>query len=475
MTSVTDGMGALKRGDLEVAEGIFGALLKKNTRDAASLRGLALICLARNDSKFALELLSIAVNYQPDYLEARCDIARIFTSQGQYLDALKILDIAISDEIDLSEAQLLRGNALRALGRLQDALACYERGDAPEYYEEFSINRANVLVDLKRFDEAERLIASIVASRPDNEHARFNQALLHLRLGQWPSGWPLQESRVKKIKDKGWRTGGLREELNEKSQRGCRPTVLVYSEQGLGDVIQYLRFLSPSWWTMAELTVQVPKALTEIVVENFPHLKVTTDPSILDQDFDLKVSLLSLPAALGFQSEQELAAQPYIRVPTSRVAAFRETVRGQSMERCIGVQWRGAGNPRLINRSMPIESLSALARHSDRIVSLRQEPTDAEAQWLDGMGIVRLDSLMMSFIDTAAVIENLDIVVTVDTSIAHLSGAMGKRTFVLIPYAAAWVWMEGRADSPWYPSVTLIRQRAPGDWASCLAALELML
>jgi ADP-heptose:LPS heptosyltransferase len=124
---------------------------------------------------------------------------------------------------------------------------------------------------------------------------------------------------------------------------------------------------------------------------------------------------------------------------------------------------------------MPVEMLSSIAERDDRIVSLRQECTDAEMQWLDRFGVARLDSLMQNFVDTAAVIENLDTVVTVDTSIAHLAGAMGKRTFVLIPYAAAWVWMEGRVDSPWYPSVTLIRQNAPDDWESCLATLATML
>jgi len=474
MTSVADGMSALKRGDLEIAEGIFGGLLKENAKDAASLRGLALICLARNDSKFALELLSLAVNYQPDYLQARCDVARICISTGRFLDALKVLDPATGESIRSPEAKLLLGNALRALGRLEDALACYECSDVPEHYEEFSINRANVLVDLKRFDEADRLIASIIASNPKNEHARFNQGLLRLRLGQWSSGWPLQEARVKKIKDKGWRIGGLQENLTERFHRGSRPTVLVYSEQGLGDVIQYSRFLSSPCWTLAELIVQVPKVLSEISVQNFPKLKITTDPSILDQDFDIKISLLSLPAALGLQSEQDLYSQPYIRAPRDRVDAVRDVVKGQA-KRCIGVQWRGGGNPRLANRSMPMEMLSSIAERDDRIVSLRQECTDAEMQWLDRFGVARLDSLMQNFVDTAAVIENLDTVVTVDTSIAHLAGAMGKRTFVLIPYAAAWVWMEGRVDSPWYPSVTLIRQNAPDDWASCLVTLATML
>lgn len=475
MVNVIEGMRALKRGQLEVAENIFAHRLRVNPKEVESLRGLALICMARYDSSLALELLSIALQHRPNFLEARCDMARIFISKAQHREALKILDVVTLGETDISEIQLLRGNALRALGQLEDALLCYESGHAPQHHEEFSINRANVLIDMKRFKEAETVISSIVSDNPRNEHARLNQSLLWLRLGRWSSGWPLQEARLKKTKDKGWQVGGLESALQNLRKNGSQPSVLVYSEQGLGDLIQYLRFLSSKCLKNSELTVQVPAALEKLVAVNFPGANVNTDSTVLNQDFDIKISILSLPAALGFQGEQDLHSEPYIRAPMDRAVEIRDSVRGRSTGRCIGLQWRGGDNPRLINRSMPIELLGSISGKGDRLVSLRQEPSAAEAKWLDDFAVARLDELMTSFLDTAAVIENLDIVVTVDTSIAHLAGAMGKRTIILLPFAAAWIWMEERADSPWYPSVTLIRQNAPGDWGSCLATLQSIL
>jgi hypothetical protein len=157
------------------------------------------------------------------------------------------------------------------------------------------------------------------------------------------------------------------------------------------------------------------------------------------------------------------------------VAEVRAAVRGDESRQCVGIEWRGGGNPKLTNRSMQLESLAPLLSLDVRLVALRQNPTPEERRWLDAHGVVQLDPYMMNFISTAAVIQNLDTVVTIDTSIAHLAGAMGRRTIILLPYAAAWIWMEERADSPWYPSVTLIRQNAPGDWGSCLATLQSIL
>ena len=471
-----EGFQALRRGELEQAEAIFASRLREDPSDISSLRGLALICIERNNTDFAEELLRTVLRRNPDFNDARCDLARVFLSRGQYHEALAILDFDADSLSIRSEVYLLRGNAFRAIGEFEESLRCYERGYKPEYHVEFLINRVNVLTDLKRFEEAKRLMASVTATSSDNDHVLFNGSLLHLRLGNWAIGWPLHERRAsKKISDQGWQSGELFRNIQDAVRDGVTPRVLLYAEQGLGDVLQYLRFLNHPGFAPCFLTVQVPVALEMLVKTNFPDVLVETNLAVLDREFDFRASLLSIPAAAGFKSESDFFSEPYLRAPSSRVLEIRDNVRGSGARRCIGIQWRGGGNPKLANRSMPIDSLSDLIGPQCRIVSLRQTPSDEEIQWLDSHGVVRLDPLMTNFVDTAAVIQNLDMVVTVDTSIAHLAGAMGVPTLLLLPYSAAWVWMEGRSDSPWYPSLTVIRQPSPGDWRSCIVEAERLL
>lgn len=475
MISVSEGLQAIRRGDLDHAEGIFSKRLRENPFEAESLHGLALICLERRNPEFAKELLMAALERQPNFIDARFDLARILIAGAQYLDALELLGLHVDLLNNREEMLLLRGNALRAIGRLEEALHCYETGYAVEQKVEFAVNRSNVLTDLKRFEEAEEMLSSILSKNPDNEHVLFNFSLLQLRLGRWKAGWALQEKRPQHPLSVGWEIGTFPNAIRDKVTTGQAARILIYSEQGLGDVIQYLRFVNHPSFIDAELKLQVPTALYELVRMSFPLVSVCTDSSVKRDLFDFKVSLLSLPAALGLKTEQELLSPPYLRGSSQRSVEVRSLVRGQKSQRCIGIQWRGGGNPKLVNRSMPIEYLDTLVSNGDRFVSLRQSPMESEARWLADRGVIRFDSLMANFDDTAAVIENLDFVVTVDTSIAHLAGAMGKKTFLLLPYSAAWGWMESRSDSPWYPSMTLIRQKSPGDWASCITALDKML
>lgn len=470
MVTSHEGFQALERGELEQAEAIFALRLRKDPSDTDALHGLALICFERNNTELAEALLRMVLQRKPRVVDVRCDLARIFLASARYSEALEILDFDADPLSIRSEVYLLRGNAFRAIGRLEDALRCYDRGYMPEHQVEFSINRVNVLTDLKRFDEAETLMKSITTEFPNNDHAIFNASLLHLRLGHWAAGWPLQEKRAsKKTFDQGWQLGKLFENIQKAVGDRVMPRALLYAEQGLGDVIQYIRFLNLPGFRSCCLTVQVPTALAALVKINFSDVSVETDLSVLEQDFDFRCSLMSIPAAAGFKNEADFFSEPYLKAPSSRVSELRKVVRGSEARRCIGIQWRGGKNPKLANRSMPIEFLSDLIRADYRSVSLRQSPSEEESRWLDSHDLVRLDSLMNNFVDTAAVIQNLDVVVTVDTSIAHLAGAMGVPTLLLLPYSAAWVWMEDRSDSPWYPSITVIRQPSPGDWHSCIA------
>jgi len=473
MTLNVLGERALESGDLEDAERNFAQAARRDPLDSIALDGLGRVCLRRHAYALAAELFQKALDLNPRQAFSQLNLARSLNELGRHEQTLDVLDRAADDMRYSPEWLLLRGNALRACGRFQESLECYSRGLALTKTDgvEFLVNKANVLTEQKHFELAEKSLVEASAREPDNHHILFNLSLLRLRVGDWREGWRLHEHRPQMTAEV-VRASQSSLATNVHHSMKQSKTILLGFEQGLGDTIQFLRFVNDVYFKDKSVTICVQEPLRRLTELSFPSCRVSDQKDINSEKFDQTLSLLSIPAFLELDSERDIHSVPYLRADPLRVEELRKALQVERRGLAIGIQWRGSDNPKLRNRSIPFEIFDKILPEGAIIFSLRKEVTHEERFWLQSREIIDLSDLMSDFCETAAVIENLDLVVTCDTSIAHLAGALGKRVVVLLPYAGAWVWMENRQDSPWYASMGLVRQKSPGDWESCADAIR---
>jgi hypothetical protein len=279
--------------------------------------------------------------------------------------------------------------------------------------------------------------------------AHWNKALLDLSRGELQRGFAGYEWRWRRAQ------GEAPREFDVPQWRGEElhgKTILLHAEQGFGDTVQMVRFQYDGGTARLD-------GVTRLIGRGDALPR-----------FDLHCPLMSLPLAFGTTLATIPALVPYLRAPTERVAAWRTRL---PVGRRVGLVWSGKPshkNDR--NRSILFAQLKPILAHPGvTFVSLQREVRAADvaglAQWPN---LVRIEEALNDFADTAAVIEQLDLVIAVDTAVAHLAGALGKPVFVLISYIQDWRWLAGRTDSPWYPTARIFRQPAPGDWDSAIAA-----
>jgi hypothetical protein len=252
-------------------------------------------------------------------------------------------------------------------------------------------------------------------------------------------------------------------------------TVLLHAEQGLGDTIQFCRYAEKVAARGASVLMEVPPALLSLLaqVEGVRQLIGRGEPL---PPFDCHCPLLSLPLAFDTRSDSIPAQVPYLRSEPERVGAWRRRLGDGKLPR-VGLAWSGsATHLNDTNRSIPLEDFARVVCPEAQFVSLQKDVRAADERVLIGRRDVRhLGSELQDFADTAAVIELMDLIVTVDTAVAHLAGAMGKAVWILLPFNPDWRWLLDRDDSPWYPSARLFRQTAHGDWSEVVARLSVEL
>jgi hypothetical protein len=250
-------------------------------------------------------------------------------------------------------------------------------------------------------------------------------------------------------------------------------TVLVHAEQGLGDTIQFLRFVPLVAARAGTVLLRVPQVLAALVAGLAPNCRVVHDGDAV-APFDFICPLMSLPHALRITLENLPAPEPRLRVDEARVRAWRERLAQAGPGPFIGLAWSGnASYNNDHHRSIPLAQFRALEAQGCRFVAVQSQVRASDQAALDQWpGLLRFDEAIAPFAQAAALVAALDLVVTVDTVFAHLAGALGRPVWVLEPYAPDWRWMLGREDSPWYPTARLFRQPAEGDWDSVLARVS---
>jgi tetratricopeptide (TPR) repeat protein len=496
-----------QQGNLTEAEDIYSSvlLMAPDHFDAAHLLGMIFLQTGRTER--GVDQISWAVGLNPAFASAHSNLAvglmtlgrldealasleRAIELDGRFADAHynrgKVLhdlqrpgeaiisyDRAIALDPAYAAAHLNRGDALRICGRVDEALASCDQAIAlaPDLAEAHN-NRASALHELMRLDEALISYERAISLKADCAEAHTNRAFALLLAGRYEEGWRALEWRwrggYQKDGDRGFSQPlWLGEPLGER-------TLLLHAEQGLGDTLQFCRYV-PLITGGAKIVLEAQPALVRLMRSLPGDAQVVASGDPLPP-FDLHCPLLSLPLALGTQLDMIPANTPYLSADLAGATRWRGRLAGLEGLK-VGIVWAGESRKGVAGlaaidarRSITLAAMARLGEVTGvSLVSLQKgEPARQAADPPTGMALVDHTAELTDFADTAALIDGLDLVISVDTSVVHLAGAMGKPVWLLNRYDTCWRWLIGRDDSPWYPSLRQFRQPAPGDWASVI-------
>jgi Flp pilus assembly protein TadD len=420
---------------------LTAARLDPSFADAFNAAGLMLQRLARPEE--ALAHFQRAIVLQPKFAEAHSNAGCALRDLGDVEGALSHFNDAIKIQDDFVAAYSNRGAAYTELGRLAEALADYDR---------------------------------TLELVPDFAAAHCNRSYVHLVAGNFAVGWADYEWRMRMPGNASSRQD---HGLNRPLWRGDFPlaerTILVYSEQGFGDTLQFCRYVGKLAAAGARVVLEVPATLVSLL-ESLPGVAQVVARGSHLPDYDCHIPIMSLPYAFRTTLETVPADIPYVH-PDPQKVGFWSRLLGPKSNLRVGLVWSGGFRPEqpelwAINRrrNIALEKLAVLRHPAVDFYSLQKgQPAESELaelqrrQW-DGPTLIDHTRRLQDFSDTAALISQLDIVISVDTAIAHLAGAMGKPVWMMNRYDTCWRWLLERTDSPWYPSLTLYRQRTPECW-----------
>jgi tetratricopeptide (TPR) repeat protein len=420
----------------------------------------------------AADLLAPVCAEEPANVDAAVLRYGALMKSSRFVDALAEAERMLALQGPSARFLVNRSVPLERLGRFEEALACIEQALALEpANRDALVNRCTTLTNLLRLPEAIAAGEAAVQLLPQDPDLHFSLSIPLLMRGDLRRGW--QESEWRR------RSAGFRGKLLElegqrpwqgESLRGC--TIFLHGEQGLGDIIQFVRYVQPVAAQAQNVLVLVSEALQPLVARNLPANARLLPQGARLPAIDFHCPLMSVPAILGTTVDTIPAEVPYLRADPALVPAWRERLGGDPLN--VGMAW--AGNPKHTNdhnRSMALAAFRAVDTAGCRFVTVQPELRDADRATFEAWpAAVDLGRELRNFDDTAALMEALDLVLTVDTSVAHLAGALGKPVWILLPHVPDWRWMLERSDSPWYPTARLYRQTSPGDWASLLVRVR---
>lgn len=387
-------------------------------------------------------------------------------------DAVSDFKKAVSIRPDYAEAYYNLGNALKDLRQFEEARAAFDKaialnpGFAEAYY-----SRAVLLSEQQKFEEALSGFNQVISLQPDHARAHYNIGILNLLLGNLAKGWPEYEWRWKNEPLKN-HVRSFKQALWTGDQSLAGKTILVHTEQGMGDVIQFSRYLPMLTAMGAKVVLAAPPALASLMQTLPTEVTVVIKWNELP-DFDVHCPVVSLPWAFKTTLETIPAQVPYLAADPQKIIQWHERL-GEKHKPRIGLVWSGSAthiNDR--NRSIALRALAPLMRLDVEYHSLQKEvrPDDQRDMTKFPQLQLHTDDLH-DFSDTAALISAMDLVITVDTSVAHLAGALGKPVWILLPQVPDFRWLLDRQDSLWYPTARLFRQQSVGDWGGVIESVK---
>jgi Flp pilus assembly protein TadD len=445
---------------------VLGAINRLSLAEAHCFRANTLYAIDQVPQ--AVEAFDKAIVLCPEYADAWNGRGLALAELGELTDALACYDRAAALQADRPGAYFNRSAALHNLGRDVEALAAADRALALDPGSVPALNnRGNALRALGRLEEALAHYDLAVAGDPQNAQSRFNRAVCRLAAGDFARGWEEYEWRTRL---RGFEKGAPRMNaplwLGEPDISGR--TIFLHAEQGHGDTIQFCRYV-PYVAAAGATVVLAVQPLLGSLLETLPGVSRVAGPGDRDLRADFRCSLLSLPRALAGRIDKIPATIPYLSAPQSKLDLWRDRL-GPRRGLRVGIAWAGNRqhkNDR--NRSLTLSQLTPIAKLGLPLYCLQREmPLNDLHEFAAFANVEYFGENLSDFTDTAALIAQLDLVITVDTAVAHLAGAMGKPAWLLLSHAPDWRWMQDREDSPWYPTIRLFRQPRPGDWEAAL-------
>jgi tetratricopeptide (TPR) repeat protein len=430
--------------------------------------GNALGTLGRNEE--AIKHYEKALAIRPKHAEAHHSWGNALKALERYEEAAAQYEKALSIRPHYAEAHNDFGLALQALSRHQEAMAHYEQAiSIRSAYAEAHGNLGNALWALGRGREALASYDRALTIKPDLAAGRWNKSHVYLSTGDWVRGFRDYEFRWKaQPKNSPKRDFPQPLWLGKTPLAGYR--ILLHAEQGLGDTLMSVRYVPRVVQAGATVALEVQPPLKSLLAQINGVSQVVARGEALPA-FDVHCPLMSLPLAFGTTLETVPAEVPYLEAQQDRIMEWQPRVEDLDRAR-IGIVWRG--NQRTDDtRSVPLEMFLGIGSPDVQLISLQKEISNDDRKLLQAHGVQYFDEeIHKNFSDTAALIALVDLVVSIDTSVAHLAGAMGKPLWILLKSSAEWRWMLDRADSVWYPTARLFRQPAAGDWKSVIARVR---
>lgn len=444
--------------------------LRADYAEAYNNRGLVLQDLKRIDD--ALVDFKQAITLKPDSASAHNNFAVALRELKRLDDALDSSHKAIALNPDYAEAHYNRALILQDLGRFDDALVGYKMAIAlkPNYAAAY-VNLGVVLQELRcpedalaAYDQAKLLSGDHIAE------ANTNQSYCFLQMGRFEQGWRLHEWRKRLVPPVAGRS--LPQPLWLGRDDVADKTLFIHWEQGLGDTIQFCRYGKLLKARGAKVVMSVQAPLYRLLKQMSPAIEIINHDEV-PAAFDYHCPLMSLPLALGTTLETIPSEQRYIFADEQLRKAWQTHIPPSDKAR-IGVVWSGSAQHKNDhNRSIELSIFAPLFCVDAHWIPLQKELREGDAAFLaKSAQLVRSGTDLRDFADTAAVIDLLDLVITVDTSVAHLAGAMGKPVWILLPFNSDWRWLLGRDDCPWYPSARLFRQQEAGAWGNVMTRVQ---
>jgi tetratricopeptide (TPR) repeat protein len=461
-----------RRGRLVEAVACHRRALELRPGAAAALNNLGTALTELGNAVEAIDCFRQAIAIQPDFAEAHFNLGISLQQAGRPRDAADCYRRVVDLRPRLAHAHFNLAIALKDQGKFDESIACFRR------VVEIEPGNSGALCELGRTfhslgtrDEARSCYRRTLEIDSQHAPAHFHQAMLMLAEGDFEAGWAEYEWR--------WKTGKQQApEFHQPQWDGediSGQTILLCAEQGLGDTIQFVRYASLLKQLGATVVLQSQQPLAALLCGCQGVDRVISEGDALPP-FDCYVPLLSLPKIFRTRLDTIPPNVPYLSANEELVGAWRAKLDSTGGFR-IGINWHGGQGERVRSRrDIPLGLFSAIAQvEGVRLISLQKGTgTEQLTANRDRSAIVDLgefDTARGAFMDTAAIMRNLDLVITSDTSIAHLAGALGVPVWVGLPYVPDWRWLLGRRDCPWYPTMQLFRQQKPGDWQGVLAEI----
>lgn len=439
---------------------------------AGAHKGRGDACLALGRFQTALEAYGRSLALKADQADVLCNRAIALQRLGRHDEAIAGYERAVAIAPDHAVALSNLSGALRDVHRNEEALSYADRALAIDAkLAGAHLNRGNALLDMVRLPQAIDAFSTAAALQPDNIDLQWALGWASLLAGDWARGLPLFEAR--------WLKPGFSSQPRHFTQPlwlGDEPlqnrTVLLHGEQGLGDTLQFCRYAPLVAALGAKVILEVQPPLRHLMASLAGPAQVIAQGEPLPP-FDLHCPLMSLPLAFRTTPDDVPARASYLRAAPGLVEALASRLGPRTRPR-IGLAWSGnAAHRNNINRSVPLASLmSALPAGADYFC-LQRDILDTDRPALAGQFDLRIvPEVYQSFDQTAALVEAMDLVISIDTSLAHLAGALGKPCWILLSRAPDWRWLTDREDCPWYPCARLFRQQAWGPWDATLLTLR---